>query len=199
WGSPASSPATERCAPWASSVRFATPPSTTRSRRASGAASTAGPTATSMWARSSRPRPTCRSSRAFSAPIRRPCARCCTRGGPAESAAELYRHGSPSPPEGGSAAPLTPPAFGLAGVNLHTWTGWGSVTHWNAFVATLEMHGKGTFFDPRLDDTSRFPIAAANGFGHVTIAENEDRITPRLPALHFFQLALRAPRPPDGT
>jgi hypothetical protein len=35
-------------------------------------------------------------------------------------------------------------------VNLHTSTGWGSVTHWNGFVANLEMHGKGTFFDPRL-------------------------------------------------
>jgi len=44
------------------------------------------------------------------------------------------------------------PAFGLAGANLHTWTGWGSVTHWNAFVANLEMHGKGTFYDPRLTE-----------------------------------------------
>jgi hypothetical protein len=44
------------------------------------------------------------------------------------------------------AATLLPPIFGLAGVNLHTWTGWGSVTHWNAFVANLEMGGQGTFF-----------------------------------------------------
>jgi hypothetical protein len=29
-----------------------------------------------------------------------------------------------------------------------------------AFVANLEMHGKGTFYDPRLDHASRFPIAA---------------------------------------
>src|SRR5262249_25346026 len=119
--------------------------------------------------------------------------------GPGKFDAELFMDGKAFRPDGGSAATLIPPAFGLAGVNLHTWTGWGSVTHWNAFVANLEMHGKGTFFDPRLDDTSRFPIAAANGFGHVTIAENEDRITPRLPALHFFQLALRAPRPPEGS
>ena len=46
-------------------------------------------------------------------------------------------------PDGKSGAVLIPPAFGLAGVNLHTWTGWGSVTYWNAFVANLEMHGKG--------------------------------------------------------
>ena len=34
------------------------------------------------------------------------------------------------------------------------------MTYWNAFVANLEMHGKGTFFDPRLDDRAQFPIAA---------------------------------------
>jgi hypothetical protein len=55
-------------------------------------------------------------------------------------------------PDGRSAAVLIPPAFGLAGVNLHTWTGWGSVTYWNALVANPEMHGEGTFFDPRLND-----------------------------------------------
>ncbi|HWR14674.1 MAG TPA: hypothetical protein VN577_07580 [Terriglobales bacterium] len=96
-----------------------------------------------------------------------------------------------------SAATLIPPAFGLAGVNLHTWTGWGSVTHWNAFVANLEMHGKGTFFDPRLDNATQFPIAAANGFGHVR--NNPDLITSKLPALHQYQLAIPAPAPPDGS
>ena len=60
-------------------------------------------------------------------------------------------------PDGKPAATLIPPAFGLAGVNLHTWTGWGSVTHWNAFVANLEMHGKGTFFDPRLERRRAVP------------------------------------------
>ncbi len=96
-----------------------------------------------------------------------------------------------------SAATLIPPAFGLAGVNLHTWTGWGSVTHWNAFVANLEMHGKGTFYDPRLGDASRFPIAAANGFDNV---RNEpDLITPKLADLHFFQLALESPAPPPNS
>ncbi len=94
-------------------------------------------------------------------------------------------------------ATLLPPAFGLAGVNLHTWTGWGSVTHWNAFVANLEMRGSGTFFDPRLNDAAKFPIAAANGFGNV---RNEpDLITPKLPALHFYQLAIPAPKPPEGS
>jgi hypothetical protein len=93
-------------------------------------------------------------------------------------------------------ATLIPPAFGLAGVNLHTWTGWGSVPYWNAFVANIEMHGKGNFFDPRLDNAAQFPIAAANGFGHIQTPEDEDLITPKLPALHAYQISLLAPRPP---
>jgi cytochrome c peroxidase len=79
-------------------------------------------------------------------------------------------------------------------VNLHTWTGWGSVTHWNALVANLEMHGKGTFYDPRLEDAAKFPIAAANDFGNVR--SDEDRITKKLAALHFYQLAIPPPEPP---
>jgi hypothetical protein len=59
------------------------------------------------------------------------------------------------------------------------------------------MHGKGTFYDPRLDDAARFPIAAANRFGHVR--NDPDLVTPKLAALHFYQLALRAPRPPEGS
>ena len=94
-------------------------------------------------------------------------------------------------------ATLIPPAFGLAGVNLHTWTGWGSVPYWNAFVANLEMHGKGNFYDPRLDNASQFPLAAANGFGHIT--NPTDLITSKLPALHAYQLSLIAPEPPRGS
>jgi hypothetical protein len=97
-------------------------------------------------------------------------------------------------------ATLIPPAFGLAGVNLHTWTGWGSVTHWNAFVANLEMHGKGRFFDPRLNNAAQFPIAASHGFADLPhIDPDEDLITSKLPALHFYQLAIPAPKPPDGS
>ena len=76
----------------------------------------------------------------------------------------LFVDGKAFRPDGKSASVLIPPAFGLAGVNLHTWTGWGGISHWNAFVANLEMHGQGTFFDPRLDDATRFPVAARDGF-----------------------------------
>ncbi|TMI86655.1 MAG: hypothetical protein E6H00_17800 [Bacillati bacterium ANGP1] len=117
--------------------------------------------------------------------------------GPGHFDAELPMDGKAFRPDGATAAVLIPPAFGLAGVNLHTWTGWGSVTHWNGFVANLEMHGQGTFFDPRLDDVTRFPVAAAAGFGHVR--HSPDLVTARLAALHFYQLAIPAPRPPQGS
>jgi len=121
--------------------------------------------------------------------------------GPGKFDAELVLDGKAFRPDGRSAATLIPPAFGLAGINLHTWTGWGSVPHWNAFVANLEMHGKGRFFDPRLNDAARFPIAARAGFGNLNpmLDPAEDRITPKLPELHFYQLALQAPHPPDGS
>jgi hypothetical protein len=117
--------------------------------------------------------------------------------GPGKFDAELLLDGKGFRPDGKTAATLIPPAFGLAGVNLHTWTGWGSVPYWNAFVANLEMHGKGNFYDPRLDDASQFPVAARNGFGHVR--NDPDLISPKLPDLHRYQLALAAPKPPSNS
>jgi hypothetical protein len=121
--------------------------------------------------------------------------------GPGKFDAELFLDGKAFQPDGRSAATLIPPAFNLAGVNLHTWTGWGSVTHWNAFVATLEMHGKGRFWDPRLNDANQFPIAARNGFGNLNpqLSPDDDQVTPKLAALHFYQLAIPAPAPPAGS
>jgi hypothetical protein len=117
--------------------------------------------------------------------------------GPGHFDAELALDGKAFRPDGKTSAVLIPPAFGLAGVNLHTWTGWGSVPYWNAFVANLDMHGKGNFYDPRLDNADQFPVAAKAGFGHVT--NSTDLITPKLAALHFYQLALPAPAPLAGT
>jgi hypothetical protein len=117
--------------------------------------------------------------------------------GPGKFDAELFLDGKAFQPDGRSAATLLPPAFGLAGVNLHTWTGWGSIPYWNAFVAVLEMHGKGTFIDPRLDNAAQFPIAAENSFGHVRPAV--DLVTPKLAGLQAYQLSLSAPKAPMGT
>lgn len=120
-----------------------------------------------------------------------------TAWGPGKFDAELILDGKAFRPDGGSAATLIPPAFGLAGVNLHTWTGWGSVPHWNAFVATLDMQGQGTFYDPRLKDAAKFPIAAANGLDNVR--PEQDRVTAKLAALHLYQLAIPAPPAPAGS
>ena len=117
--------------------------------------------------------------------------------GPGKFDAEIFLDGKAFRPDGKSAATLLPPAFGLAGVNLHTYTGWGSVTYWNAFVANLEMHGQGTFYDPRLNDPTQFPVAAAADSGNVRNVP--DLITPKLAALHFYQLAIPAPVPPAGS
>jgi hypothetical protein len=58
--------------------------------------------------------------------------------GPGKFDAQLFLDGKAFRPDGRSAATLIPAAFGLAGVNLTTYTGWGGVSHWNAFVANLE-------------------------------------------------------------
>jgi hypothetical protein len=119
--------------------------------------------------------------------------------GPGKFDAELLFDGKAFRPDGGSAATLIPNAFGLAGHNLHTWTGgWGTVTYWNALVAVLELHGVGTFFDERFDDTNKFPIAAAARLGHISVGPDEDLVTSKLPALHYYQLSLPAPAPKAG-
>jgi hypothetical protein len=121
-----------------------------------------------------------------------------TSWGPGKFDAELNLDGKAMRPDGKPAATLNPPAFGLAGVNNHTWTGgWGTVSYWNAYVANLEMHGKGNFYDPRLDDAGKYPVAARTKQGHKQ--DTEDLITAKLPALHFYQLSLPTPEPPAGS
>lgn len=116
--------------------------------------------------------------------------------GPGKFDAELFLDGKAFRPDGKSSAVLIPPAFGLAGVNLGTSTGFGSTTYWNAFVANLEMHGQGTFYDSRLNDTTQFPVAAKAGSGNVR--SETDMITGKLAALHFYQLAIPAPASPEA-
>ncbi len=69
--------------------------------------------------------------------------------------------------------------------------------YWNAYVAATEMHGSGTFFDARLNDRSRFPVAARSG-SHNTRGM-PDRSTSKLAALHVYQLAIPAPKAPAGS
>src|SRR5260370_36435329 len=85
--------------------------------------------------------------------------------GPGKFDAELNLDGKAFRPDGKAAATLIPPAFGMAGVNMHTWTGgWGTVTYWNAYGANLELGGQGTFFDTRVMNADQYPVAAKSDF-----------------------------------
>jgi mono/diheme cytochrome c family protein len=118
--------------------------------------------------------------------------------GPGRFDATLDKDGKAFRPDGKQAGVLIPPAFGLAGVNLHTWTGWGSVPYWNAYVAATEMHGHGSFYDARLNNKTQFAVSAKSG-SHDTRMNVNDKITGKLAALHYYQLSIPAPRPEAGS
>ena len=118
--------------------------------------------------------------------------------GPGKFDAELNLDGKAFRPDGKPAATLIPPAFVMAGVNLHTWGGgWGTVTYWNAFVGNLELNGQGNFFDERLNNSAQYPVAAKSGLGNKR--SNNDMVTAKLAALQFYQLAIPAPVPPEAS
>ncbi|HEX7045777.1 MAG TPA: hypothetical protein VF203_14320 [Burkholderiales bacterium] len=117
--------------------------------------------------------------------------------GPGRYDAVLLHDGKAFRPDGKTAAVLLPPAFGLAGVERHTYTGFGSVTYWNAYVAVTQMHGQGSFYDLRLNDPQKYPFAVASGEWNVRA--DPDLVTAKLPALHLYQLSLAAPKPPAGS
>jgi len=114
--------------------------------------------------------------------------------GPGKFSAILFMDGKAFRPDGKVAANMIPAAFGLKDIDLVTYTGWGSISYWNSFVANLEMHGKGNFSDPRLNDPVKYPIAVEQGFYNVT--NNPDLITSKLPALREYQHSIDAPHPP---
>ncbi len=97
--------------------------------------------------------------------------------GPGKYDAEVNRDGINSPV-------VIPPALGLRGVALETYTGEGPVSYWNAYVAVTQMHGHGSFSDP--------------GLG-IDIQQSPDRVTPVLPVLRAYQLSLSAPPPAAGS
>jgi mono/diheme cytochrome c family protein len=85
----------------------------------------------------------------------------------------------------GKSTPLVlPPAYGLADVDNETYTAEGPISYWNAYVAVTQMHGQGSFSDPRLG---------------VNIVQVPDDVTPKLAALRAYQHSLPAPTPPPGT
>jgi hypothetical protein len=117
--------------------------------------------------------------------------------GPGRYDAVLDKDGKAFRPDGGQAGTLIPPAFGLAGVNLATWTGFGSVTYWNAYVAGTQMHGAATFYDARFNNKDQYPVSAKSGAGNTRNVP--DKATAKLAALHFYQLSIPAPKAPAGS
>ena len=79
---------------------------------------------------------------------------------------------------------LIPPAFGLKGVGFETYTGDGPISYWNNYVAVTQMGGHGSFSDARLG---------------ISITQEPDLVTPKLPALLQYQLSLETPPPPAGS
>ncbi|MEO6454718.1 MAG: hypothetical protein ABIN97_11620 [Ginsengibacter sp.] len=117
--------------------------------------------------------------------------------GPGKFDALLNLDGKAFRPDGKSGATLIPEAFGHAGENLHTWTGgWGDITYWNAYVANLELNGQGNFYDARFNNAKQYPVGAKTGAGNKR--HNPDRVTDKLAALQFYQLAIPAPKAPDS-
>ena len=117
--------------------------------------------------------------------------------GPGRYDAFLNKDGKAFGPDGKQAGTLIPPAFGLAGVDLATSTGSGSVTYWNAYVGVTQMHGSGTYFDARFSNKDQYPVSAMSGSWNTR--EKPDRVTAKLAALHFYQLSIPAPKAPAGS
>jgi hypothetical protein len=80
---------------------------------------------------------------------------------------------------------LIPPAYGLAGVHSVTYTGDGDrPEYWNRYVAVTQMHGHGSFTEPRLG---------------ISVSNPPDQVEAELADLESYQLSLGIPAPPAGS
>jgi hypothetical protein len=80
---------------------------------------------------------------------------------------------------------VIPPAYSLQGLNSIIYTGDGAdIAYGNLYVGVTQMHGHGTFVDPRIGAEVRNP---------------PDMISSKLAALQAYQLSLAAPAPPAGS
>lgn len=87
--------------------------------------------------------------------------------------------------DGQNGPQVIPPAYGLLGLNSITVTGDGSdVAYWNRYVGVTQMHGHGSFSEPRTG---------------VNVGNPPDLISSKLAALQAYQLSLTAPPPPQGS
>jgi mono/diheme cytochrome c family protein len=80
---------------------------------------------------------------------------------------------------------VIPPAFGLAGVRGETFTSDGAeVKYWNRYVAVTQMHGQGSFSEPRLG---------------INVQQSPDLVAPLLDRLQAYELSLQPPAPPAAS
>jgi hypothetical protein len=80
---------------------------------------------------------------------------------------------------------VLPPAYGLRHVNSVTYTGDGNdLAYWNRYVAVTQMHGHGSFSEPRTGVSEDNP---------------PDMVSDKLPALQAYQLSLVTPAPEPGS
>jgi mono/diheme cytochrome c family protein len=87
--------------------------------------------------------------------------------------------------DGQNGPQVIPPAYGLLGINKITVTGDGDdVAYWNRYVGITQMHGHGSFSEPRLG---------------ISVNNPPDLISSKLEALQAYQLSLNAPAPPPTT
>ena len=87
--------------------------------------------------------------------------------------------------DGKSGPQVIPPAYGLLGLHSITATGDGTdVQYWNLYVGVTQMHGHGSFVEPRTG---------------VNVQNPPNMISSLLPALQEYQLSLASPPPPAGS
>jgi mono/diheme cytochrome c family protein len=79
---------------------------------------------------------------------------------------------------------VIPPAYGLRGVDLETYTGDGALPYWNNYVAVTQMQGQGIFIDRRIG---------------VKVIRTPDLVHPKLHPLMVYQFTLATPAPPAGS
>ncbi|HEX6313825.1 MAG TPA: hypothetical protein VFZ73_03165 [Gemmatimonadaceae bacterium] len=79
---------------------------------------------------------------------------------------------------------VIPPAFGLRHVKKELYTGDDDVSYWNAYVAITQMHGHGSFSDPRIN---------------VSVNNPPDLVSSKLEALRAYQFSLETPAARAGT
>lgn len=87
--------------------------------------------------------------------------------------------------DGKNGPTVIPPAYGLKGVTSVTYTGDGAeLAYWNRYVAVTQMHGHGSWVEPRLAENVQNP---------------PDIVTSKLAALQAYQLSISSPPAPVGS